>query len=122
MGQFFKKETLSGDNKYFCEKCQKKHIASKGYVVEKSPDTMFLHLKRFNNHGRKIGKQVRFPDKLSLRKVSKDGSTYELYGIIVHSGGSLGGGHYYAYCKIKGEWHCVRNFTFKVWKLIYSVE
>ena len=107
MGTFFRKETLSGENKYYCEKCKKKVVASKGYMVQKSPDTMFLQLKRFNNYGRKIGKRVDFPDKLSLRKVSRDRSVYELYGIVVHAGGSLGGGHYYAYCKIKDQWHCV---------------
>lgn len=101
--------------------------ATKGYVVERSPDTLFLHLKRFNNMGRKISKKVSFPEKLSLRNVSKDGSIYELYGIVVHSGWSLGGGHYYAYCKIQNSWYCVSTFililsNFKRFKLMDIAE
>jgi len=112
LARFFKQERLDGDNKYFCEKCKKKVIASKGYVIEKSPDTLFLHLKRFNNFGRKISKRIQFPEKFSMKKVALDKSSYELYGVIVHMGGSLMGGHYYAYCKIKDNWYCVKNILF----------
>jgi ubiquitin C-terminal hydrolase len=109
LGQFFKKETLSGSNKYHCEKCKSKQIATKGYVIEKSPDTILLHIKRFDNHGRKLAKNIEFSEKLSMRKVSRDGSVYELYSVVVHSGGSLSGGHYYNYSKVKNTWYCVMH-------------
>lgn len=70
---------------------------------------MFLHLKRFDNFGRKISKRIKFPEKLLFKKVAMDQSVYQLYGVIVHAGGSLGGGHYYAYCKNKNNWFCVKN-------------
>lgn len=82
-------------------------MATKGYALEKSPDTIFLHLKRFDNMGRKLGKDVEFPENLSLKKVARDGSVYELYSVVVHAGGSLGGGHYYNFSKISDKWFCV---------------
>lgn len=79
------------------------------------PDTLFLHLKRFDNYGRKLSKFIKFPEKLVFKKVAKDKSVYQLYGVIVHAGGSLGSGHYYAYCKNNGKWYCVKN----IFKIIF---
>ena len=33
---------------------------------------------------------------------------YELFAVNIHSGG-VGGGHYYAYCKVDNEWYCFND-------------
>jgi ubiquitin carboxyl-terminal hydrolase 36/42 len=77
----------------------------------------------FPGGSRKISKHISFPDKLKLGKYMSHGdskaaqSTYDgpptmalctepavysytLYGVVVHSGGSLSSGHYYSYVKV----------------------
>jgi ubiquitin carboxyl-terminal hydrolase 47 len=45
---FLKAEVLNGDNKYSCEKCNKKCDAVKGIKLDKLPYILALQLKRFD--------------------------------------------------------------------------
>jgi ubiquitin carboxyl-terminal hydrolase 36/42 len=76
-------------------------------------------IKRFDIFGRKIRTIVRYPSAFNLKSFM-DGAidqhvatktvgdeVYDLYGIVVHAGGSTNSGHYYSYCKnmITDRWY-----------------
>ena len=46
-----------------------------------------------------------FPSQNAIPKAFFD---YELFAVNIHSGG-VGGGHYYAYCKVDNEWYCFND-------------
>jgi len=110
--KFFQKDQISGDNKYYCEKCKGKVNATKSYIIDRSPESLFFQIKRFNNRGDKISKKVQIIKRLNLKAVSTDRSSYELTGVVVHSGWTLHGGHYYAYGKTADGWACVNLIVF----------
>ncbi|XP_065489057.1 ubiquitin carboxyl-terminal hydrolase 45 [Caloenas nicobarica] len=129
--QFTSVELLMGNNKLLCESCterkqkyQKKTIstekkmegvytnARKQLLISSVPAILILHLKRFHQAGlslRKVNRHVDFPLILDLApfcaascKNVTDGARvlYSLYGIVEHSG-SMRGGHYAAYVKVR---------------------
>ncbi|NXI36333.1 UBP45 hydrolase, partial [Galbula dea] len=129
--QFTSVELLMGNNKLFCESCterkqkyQKKTNstekklegvytnARKQLLISSVPAILILHLKRFHQAGlslRKVNRHVDFPLILDLApfcaascKNVPDGARvlYSLYGIVEHSG-SMRGGHYAAYVKVR---------------------
>ncbi|XP_064412337.1 ubiquitin carboxyl-terminal hydrolase 45 isoform X1 [Latimeria chalumnae] len=131
--QFTSVELLMGNNKLLCENCterrpkhQKKINCSekktenmytntrKQFLISSVPPILTLHLKRFHQAGlslRKINKHVDFPVLLDLApfcsascKNIADGERvlYSLYGIVEHSG-SMRGGHYTAYVKVRAH-------------------
>ncbi|XP_019393340.1 PREDICTED: ubiquitin carboxyl-terminal hydrolase 45 isoform X4 [Crocodylus porosus] len=129
--QFTSVELLMGNNKLLCESCterkqkyQKKTNstekkmegvytnARKQLLISAVPAVLVLHLKRFHQAGlslRKVNRHVDFPLVLDLApfcsvscKNVTDGARvlYSLYGIVEHSG-SMRGGHYAAYVKVR---------------------
>ncbi|XP_019375715.1 PREDICTED: ubiquitin carboxyl-terminal hydrolase 45 isoform X1 [Gavialis gangeticus] len=129
--QFTSVELLMGNNKLLCESCterkqkyQKKTNstekkmegvytnARKQLLISAVPAILVLHLKRFHQAGlslRKVNRHVDFPLVLDLApfcsascKNVTDGARvlYSLYGIVEHSG-SMRGGHYAAYVKVR---------------------
>jgi ubiquitin C-terminal hydrolase len=118
--QYTKVETLDEDNKWFCEKCQRKVKAKKQITIRSPPLNLVLHLKRFTVFGRKKRNHVKFQEKLYLDDYTSEKSEersnenyksgkesnkrernstsfkheYELYGVIVHWGCSMAAGHY----------------------------
>ena len=76
--------------------------------VYKLPNYLIIHLKRFSHRGgmfgsRKITELVDFPvENLNMKRhvVNPDDKSviYDLYGVSNHYG-SMGGGHYTAFCK-----------------------
>lgn len=102
---FFNQEKLTDENRYFCDSCGSKVTAKKGYILAKSPNTLVLHLKRFNYFQQKIPTKIKFGEVLSetFTKVSLDKSEYELYALIEHRGRSLSSGHYYSYVKNRDD-------------------
>ncbi|XP_006865905.1 PREDICTED: ubiquitin carboxyl-terminal hydrolase 45 [Chrysochloris asiatica] len=128
--QFTSMELLMGNNKLLCENCtEKKEKYQKDSYAEKKgegiytnarkqllisavPAILILHLKRFHQAGlslRKVNRHVDFPLMLDLapfcsaacKNVSVgDEVLYSLYGVVEHSG-SLKGGHYTAYVKVR---------------------
>ncbi|XP_032299599.1 ubiquitin carboxyl-terminal hydrolase 45 isoform X2 [Coturnix japonica] len=129
--QFTSVELLMGNNKLLCESCterkqkyQKKSNSSekkmegvytnarKQLLISSVPAILILHLKRFHQAGlslRKVNRHVDFPLILDLApfcsascKNVTDGARvlYSLYGIVEHSG-SMRGGHYAAYVKVR---------------------
>lgn len=124
-------ELLMGNNRLLCEKCTGKKQqcqkeatsaekkaegvytnARKQLLISAVPAILILHLKRFHQAGlglRKVNRHVDFPLMLDLapfcsatcKNVSVGGKVlYGLYGVVEHSG-SMRGGHYTAYVKVR---------------------
>jgi len=119
---FCTSEELIESERYHCEKCKKKVEAKKMLSIALLPDVLILHIKRFNYHagfwgGSKKTTLVEFDATLDMRSYlhpdflddpQNKVSEYELYGLVRHSG-SLGGGHYIAFCRKPDDrerWWC----------------
>ncbi|CAL9705306.1 unnamed protein product [Knipowitschia caucasica] len=129
--QFTSVELLMGNNKLLCESCtdrRQKQLrktgasdkkfekiytsARKQMLISSLPPVITLHLKRFHQAGmnlRKVNRHVDFPLILDLAPFCSASSKnlaaservlYSLYGIVEHSG-SMRGGHYTAYVKVR---------------------
>ncbi|RQX71560.1 ubiquitin-specific protease USP4 [Toxoplasma gondii CAST] len=122
---FSEQERLDVENMWYCSSCKEHVQAYKKLDLWKMPKILILHLKRFHNIGRftrsKIGTKVTFPYKagdyldmtpyilpesLEMMHAKDQGLAplYELVAVNVHSG-ELGGGHYFAYAKLRGRWY-----------------
>jgi len=103
---YLRQEELTGDNKWYCEKCKDHVDATKKIDIWVMPPILIIHLKRFRHDeygraGRKNEQPLKYPLQqwnLSSKIHSKAGANnkYDLYAISNHLGG-LGGGHYTAY-------------------------
>uniref|UniRef100_A0AAY4AH60 Ubiquitin carboxyl-terminal hydrolase n=1 Tax=Denticeps clupeoides TaxID=299321 RepID=A0AAY4AH60_9TELE len=123
--QFTSVELLMGNNKLLCENCTERRqrqlrrssekvytSARKQMLISSLPPVVTLHLKRFHQAGmnlRKVNRHVDFPLTLDLAPfcsascknlVPGERVLYSLYGIVEHSG-SMRGGHYTAYVKVR---------------------
>ncbi|KAM7420248.1 hypothetical protein PAMA_014786 [Pampus argenteus] len=152
--QFTSVELLMGNNKLLCESCTERRqkqlrkssstdkklekiytSARKQMLISLLPPVITLHLKRFHQAGmnlRKVNRHVDFPLILDLAPfcsvscknlAAGERVLYSLYGIVEHSG-SMRGGHYTAYVKVrapqrKTEQHH-RNLSGKGWALFSS--
>ncbi|KAN0126717.1 hypothetical protein V8E52_000357 [Russula decolorans] len=97
---------LKGADKYKCEKCKRRVVASKRFTIHEPPVALTIHLKRFSPLGRKIGHPVRYDERLSLAHVVSEGQygpSYSLYGVISHAGSGPNSGHYYAHVKASND-------------------
>uniref|UniRef100_A0A8C9MUM5 Ubiquitin carboxyl-terminal hydrolase n=1 Tax=Serinus canaria TaxID=9135 RepID=A0A8C9MUM5_SERCA len=92
-------------------RCKKNVAASKRFTVHRAPKILTVCLKRFDCFtGGKISKVVEYPEYLDLRPYMSqaDGEPlpYSLYAVLVHSGVSCHGGHYFCYTKASnGLWY-----------------
>ncbi|XP_031730277.1 ubiquitin carboxyl-terminal hydrolase 45 isoform X2 [Anarrhichthys ocellatus] len=129
--QFTSVELLMGNNKLLCESCTERKqkqlrksssadkklekiytSARKQILISSLPPVITLHLKRFHQAGmnlRKVNRHVDFPLILDLAPfcsascknlAAGERVLYSLYGIVEHSG-SMRGGHYTAYVKVR---------------------
>jgi len=114
---FTRSETLSGANKYMCKKCAQKVDASKRFSIHTAPPLLTFQLKRFDFfHGLrgKLKKLVKFPTSLDIARFTSHPerqARYRLYGVVVHCGHSAKSGHYIAFAKHNGTWHCFNDET-----------
>ncbi|KAG1705459.1 Ubiquitin carboxyl-terminal hydrolase 42 [Nymphon striatum] len=68
--KYVQPETLEGDNAYKCSQCKCRVPAQKRVTIHQAPSVCTFHLKRFqynNAYCCKIGKIIKFPEKLNLR-------------------------------------------------------
>ncbi|KAI0273307.1 cysteine proteinase [Gloeopeniophorella convolvens] len=99
-------ETLSGDNKYQCSKCQSLQDATRQLVLRTFPPVLHFSLLRFvfdvaTLERKKRKHNVSFPVVLDMNQFldnpGADGeNVYELTGVLVHKGSSAYHGHYEA--------------------------
>ncbi|KAF7081005.1 hypothetical protein CFC21_084992 [Triticum aestivum] len=110
---FTEEEALDGGEKqYNCQSCKKKVVAKKRFTIDKAPDVLTIHLKRFSpfNPGQKINKKVDFQSTLNLKPFVSNSEgmdfRYSLYGVLVHAGWNTQSGHYYCFVRTSsGIWH-----------------
>lgn len=110
--QFMKTEKLAGADAYFCNHCKTKTECLKRMSIISFPEVLVVHLKRFRHDwgSSKLTKLVSFPvsSDLDLSGFSEEDShsAYRLSGFVQHMG-SIGSGHYVAYCRQKtnGQWY-----------------
>lgn len=101
------------DESLICGKCDKRVTVQRQTTFWQAPEILTIHLKRFDNSGRKINKSVAFSQTLDFSDViSRDSSvaqqgptTYSLYAMITHYGPFMGAGHYVAFSKLDGQWY-----------------
>ncbi|KAM9847247.1 ubiquitin carboxyl-terminal hydrolase 2-like isoform 2-T2 [Aulostomus maculatus] len=108
-----KEDVLDGVERPTCNRCKARRKCTKRFSIQKFPQVLVLHLKRFsdsNIRASKLSTYVKFPLKeLDLREFASESSeraVYNLYAVSNHWGNTLGG-HYTAYCKnpVLGEWY-----------------
>lgn len=72
---FTEEEVLDGGQKqYQCERCRQKVVAKKRFTIDKAPNVLTVHLKRFSpfNPREKIDKKVDFQRLLDLKPFVSD--------------------------------------------------
>uniref|UniRef100_UPI0037E71E03 ubiquitin carboxyl-terminal hydrolase 12-like n=1 Tax=Semicossyphus pulcher TaxID=241346 RepID=UPI0037E71E03 len=104
---FFKGGKVSGDNKIYCDQCQKKQDADFGCRITQTPEILTLLLKRFSFDCErrcyvKLHCKVEVPQNVHIQNC-----TYDLYALVNHYG-DLTGGHYTAH---------IRSFETQGWYL-----
>ncbi|XP_014861248.1 PREDICTED: ubiquitin carboxyl-terminal hydrolase 2-like [Poecilia mexicana] len=109
---FTREDVLDGEERPTCNKCKARRKCTKRFSIQRFPQVLVLHLKRFsdsNVRASKLNTFVDFPLKdLDLREFSADSSErpiYNLYAVSNHTGNVLGG-HYTSCCRnpALGEW------------------
>jgi len=99
---YFKKEFLSQEDAYKCEKCKQKVPAHKIYRIERPPLVLCIQLKRFNIMGGKNGRPVTLSKNLDITKFIRWAAghnlsfNYNITSLITHVGPSPNCGHYTA--------------------------
>ena len=109
-----KREKLSEDNAWYCNRCKELRQAHKSLEIWTIPDILVVHLKRFGGNRTfrdKIEVLVDYPAELDMTDrigVKEEGKEYmyDLFAVDLHFGG-LGGGHYTACAKnfFDGQWY-----------------
>jgi ubiquitin C-terminal hydrolase len=106
LDSFTVEEQLGEEDTWYCPKCKDHVRAWKKIQINRAPNLLILHLKRFKgtkvySTNGKIEELVEAPIELDLKKYILDPedktTIYQLYGVVNHSG-SLGFGHYTANC------------------------
>ncbi len=90
---------LEGDEKYYCEKCEKKRIASQRKEITKWPKNLIVWLRRYQHIGRRLSKYTQ-----PIQVPVQWRNNYKLKGVVFHSG-SLYGGHYVYAGLQDGKWY-----------------
>ncbi|KAI2799730.1 Ubiquitin carboxyl-terminal hydrolase 20 [Blomia tropicalis] len=120
---FFNPELLKDDNQYSCDNCKTLSNGLKTIRIHRLPDTLMIHLNRYQTYGhtlRKITTYLDFPYvDLDVSKYLSDTcinetndplnqfARYELNVIICHQGNQINSGHYtcYALNDTNFEWY-----------------
>ena len=121
---YLQEERLTGDNKWYCEKCKKHVDATKKIDLWILPPILIIHLKRFiyddfGRFGRKnqqaLKQAIRQWDLRGfVRSKGGDRPIYDMYAVSNHIG-SLGGGHYTAYAlnRFNDQWYDFNDSSYK---------
>jgi len=104
---FLSDEKLSDDNLYYCEKCKKKVNANKKLIIKKTPEYLYISLKRFEFEyikemnkikASKINSDITMPKITTINNIG-----YQLIGCIYHMG-NISGGHYVYFHNFNNKW------------------
>jgi ubiquitin carboxyl-terminal hydrolase 8 len=97
---------------WHCDKCKQDTGCKKSSKLWAVPNYLIIHLKRFDNTGKKINSDVKFPltdldltEFISKEKGDPNNYIYTLYAVNYHSG-TLDDGHYWSSCKnLDDNWY-----------------
>lgn len=112
LNNFSRLETLTHQNKFYCNYCSSLQEATKTIKLKKLPEVLVINFKRFK-YDESVDKMVKlfdsisYPFKLRLFNTSGDDqdvfTLYELYALVIHIGGGPMHGHYVALCKVRAQ-------------------
>ncbi|RLV98091.1 hypothetical protein DV515_00011085 [Chloebia gouldiae] len=105
---FVKPKLMDGKRLFKCSKCKKKVAASKVVTVHHAPRVLTVCLGRADHRSsRKLSQVVEYPEYLDLRPYMSDPVgepiLYSLYAVVVHTGRTCLGGHFFCYTKVKSS-------------------
>ncbi|KAM9146791.1 ubiquitin carboxyl-terminal hydrolase 47-like isoform 2-T2 [Pangshura tecta] len=90
-----------GDERFYCETCRSKQLATSRCYFQTLPQILVLNLKRYQfdvDQFKKLRYEVSVPFSLTVNSEEQPNTQYELFAICHHSGG-IYGGHYVAEIK-----------------------
>ena len=105
VNNFFEPEALEGDNRYLCERCDTHTEAERTVRVTSPPECLLITLLRFKYDVKtqrrvKIMSGITYPQYLELPVTGHQATVgYRLYGVVIHSGYTSDGGHYYTWTR-----------------------
>ncbi|XP_042561100.1 ubl carboxyl-terminal hydrolase 18-like [Clupea harengus] len=108
---FFQTTKFVDDNWLYCDDCDEKTYMEISFNIQKYPTILTLHLKRFYFDDMKMGYRKNCcPMDIPSTLTYFESCTYDLYGVINHSG-VYGSGHYYAYIQSpeNNDWFCFND-------------
>jgi ubiquitin carboxyl-terminal hydrolase 48 len=102
LNQYLRPEELTGDNQYFCERCQSKRDAERALTLHKLPPILNVQISRYVFDRAKFVKK-KLSDKVLLPRVlfvpekgGRSETKYLLCAVMKHQGTSAYQGHYVA--------------------------
>ena len=98
--EFTALEELSRDELAKCDRCDKPTKSTKRLSIEKAPQVLILHLKRFSNDGYKLT----MPRVIANERIATRSKHYSLSSVVLHHGSSIRSGHYTAYSLHGSKW------------------
>uniref|UniRef100_A0A5K4F050 Ubiquitin carboxyl-terminal hydrolase n=1 Tax=Schistosoma mansoni TaxID=6183 RepID=A0A5K4F050_SCHMA len=111
---FTSKEELDGNERPICSRCKTRRRCAKSFSIQKFPQILVLHLKRFSGERfrSKMSVMVDYPLRnldligFATSSCTQKSAQYKLYAVSNHSG-SVYTGHYTASClnPYTGDWH-----------------
>ena len=115
MKDYLTPERLEGENQYQCDNCDCKRDAEKKVLLTSAPAHLNITLLRFKydrstNRRAKVFTGVDYPHTLLL-PVGDAQVSYSLFSVVVHSGYSSDGGHYYTWARNSetGAWSLLND-------------
>ncbi|NXO84291.1 UBP42 hydrolase, partial [Sitta europaea] len=114
---FVTPKQVDGRKRFKCSKCRQKVAVSKMLTVHQAPRVLTVCLGRADNHSsRKLSQVVEYPEHLDLRPYTSDPAAepllYSLYAVVVHTGQTCLGGHFFCYTKASDEqWYKMNDVS-----------
>ncbi|NXE97529.1 UBP42 hydrolase, partial [Menura novaehollandiae] len=114
---FVTPKQMDGKKCFNCSKCKKKVAASKRVTVHLAPRILTVCLGRADDRSsKKISQVVEYPEYLDLQPYMSDTTgeplLYSLYAVVVHSGHTCLGGHFFCYTKASnGQWYKMNDVS-----------
>eukprot|EP00727_Mastigamoeba_balamuthi_P006595 m51a1_g2556 putative peptidase c19 family ubiquitinyl hydrolase (1045) ;mRNA; f:324034-328280 len=101
--RFCEPEQMRGENRVSCPTCGRATDSLKGLRIKELPRLLTLQLKRFDfdpaTYRRvKINTRLEYPAVLDLSHIVPGAPKYNLFAVMLHSGGAMGG-HYQAFVR-----------------------
>ncbi|VVC24767.1 Hypothetical protein CINCED_3A007267 [Cinara cedri] len=111
LARYIEVEELNEKNFYFCSKCESQQKSTKRFWINRLPNVLCLHLKRFrwdSTYRTKVHTHIKFPmhsldmsqylDSDMKNNLTKEASyLFDLVAVVVHDGEGGGSGHYTSY-------------------------